>query len=141
MSTDRKKQLRRLELHWADVPASHVRGREYRNSDSGNPRPWLIVSVQGTQLFGMVVAVPLTTSLGRLDDPGVENFRLLIPRDAVTRAPSDSGELLDRVALCDQLRSLSVDRFRATSRLGKLKNDWAPYIEEKIRNVLGMDDE
>jgi mRNA-degrading endonuclease toxin of MazEF toxin-antitoxin module len=131
--------LRRWEIYWVDVPASQTQGREYRNGEPDNARPWLVVSDPRTQRGGVVLAVPLTTKLARANDRGSEDFRVEIRPDEVTTTPSDRGDITTSVAACDHLRSLSIKRFR--SRLGKLKNTSAPLIEQAIRNALGMDDD
>lgn len=144
-SSSRRKPLRRWELHWADVPPQHSVGREQRNSDdarnqAGRVRPWLIVSDPRIQQGGVVVAVPLTSVDKRADDAGLQDFRVRIPAGEITQAPDDIGTPVDTVALCDHVRSMAVERFHPPSRLGKLKNSFAPFIELALRDVLGLDD-
>lgn len=129
--------MKRGEIHWASVPAEHVKGQEQHNHEGDGPRPYLIVSddrIQGRTL--VVVACPLSTSAK--DEPRLESFRLPITPDMVDTTPTDRGTLKPALLLCEQVRVMSRERFPQPSRLGKLKSGSMAEVDLKLSAALGL---
>lgn len=134
----KKRKPRRGEVYWADIPHSHTRPPEFGNSTHGGKRTWLIVSDDDLARMGCVTAIPLTGTLAMLQPDNVD-YRVSVAPEHMIQVSSDSGEIVDRIALCDQMRAMSTSRFG--HRHGRLTNERIPYIEAAMRNVLGLDDE
>ena len=126
-----RRRPRRFEVHWVDVPENGTRGTEYRNSDSGGPRAWVVISEEQTQQAGIVIAVPLTTS-----QRPMSGYLVDVRAEDIIQVPGDDRTPVDAFACCDHIRALSVTRFR--SRLGKLRPTLRGLIEEAVMRALGL---
>ncbi len=129
--------LRRGEIHRGSVPPDHTVGSEQHDHDGVVGRPYLIVSDGRLESrLEVVVACPLSTSVRA--DPAAAPFRLELTPDMVDRTPDDVRDLKPTTVLCDQIRVMSVDRFRTPSRVGKLKPALMAQIESRLQALLNL---
>lgn len=107
------KSILPADIVWIDMPSSHTRGSEQQKQ-----RPWLVVSTkrfnQGP--LGLIIAVPLSSQIALLSVKVPSRVR--VENGHLTYA--DNGlpvqyklQRIDRVALCDQVRTLSEKRILA----------------------------
>jgi mRNA-degrading endonuclease toxin of MazEF toxin-antitoxin module len=131
--------LSRGEIYWASVLPEETKGHE-QNNQKGQPRPWLIVSDGRTMRAGVVVACPLTTKVDKADNMAM--FRFEITPDMVSQAPHDLGVTQPNLLLGEQIRVMSVERFKGKdgrfSRLGKLKPAPMAQVESVLQTVLDL---
>lgn len=96
-----------------------------RGHEQGGTRPALVVSVEAfnTLPLGMVLAVPLTTQ-----SKGFPFHVALRPPEGGVKAPS--------WIRCEDLRGLSVERFR--TRWGAVRPDTLQACAIVLRRLLGL---
>ncbi len=56
----------------------------------------------------------------------------------VDRTPDDVPDLKPTTVLCDQIRVMSVDRFRTPSRVGKLVPALMAQVESRVQAVFNL---
>lgn len=134
--------LRRGEIHWASVTAEQSVGTEERDHDGRLARPWLVVSANhvGTRAK-LFIAIPLSSSASVSGN--LSEFRVLISPDLVLQDPNvDVGECRPTVALCEQMRAMSLDRLvvmrQRSSRLGRLADSALMDVERAMYRALGL---
>jgi mRNA-degrading endonuclease toxin of MazEF toxin-antitoxin module len=97
---------KRGDVYWVQIPKEHIEGSEHRDTDEGNPHPYVILSRDSAndRLNG-VIGVPLSTRLHKAN----KTFRPLIKASELL--PDAGNEMQDSVALCDHIREISLKRF------------------------------
>ncbi|MDQ2913626.1 MAG: type II toxin-antitoxin system PemK/MazF family toxin [Chloroflexota bacterium] len=97
-------------------------------SEQQGVRPVVVVSRQAINGSSQVViVVPCTTYRPQ---------RRVYPSQVVVRAP-EGGLTVDSVALCEQVRALSIDRIIA--RRGQLRVATMHEVDDALRNALELD--
>ena len=99
------------------MPLTHTVGREQQKD-----RPWVVVSEMAfNRRYGLFHAVPLTTKEW---SPEMNHVKVPATFDGI-----------DRVALCEQSRSLSELRIR--SKAGRVDADILNEIRDKVAYIVG----
>ena len=96
-------------------------------SEIQDRHPALIVSVDelNKSPWGLIVVCPITTF--RKSKP----FRLHVPI-----SPPEGGILQNSIIRCDQVKSLSIQRF--SERWGTVKTDTMKNVDFILKKVLGL---
>src|ERR1700730_203873 len=118
----------RGEIYWVNIPRQHTRGTEQFKK-----RSWLIVSTNSIAQLQLVVGVPLTKQTHKRN----RQFRIAILQNDIILEPNSTLEQCERLALTEQVRALSVERFDfpRTARV----TDAAIYaVEAGLKFVLEM---
>ncbi len=120
---DTAKKPRYGDVWWADLDP--VRGHE-----QGRRRPCVVVSVNEFNQIrhGLVWIVPVTGS------PRAHSFTVEVPPSAIPSG--DTGLPKPSMALCHQLRTISVDRL--LTRSGTVSEPTLTEIQARVRLILGM---
>ena len=133
-------RFKRGELHWGSVLEVHHIGTEQHN-EVNRPRPWLIVSDGRTLRRKLVITCPTSRTL----DPGpTPQFRVTIEPGAITTTPDDPGLHEPCMLLVEQVRAMSIDRFKpiqkggGNSRIGKLNPATQARVDRALSLVLGL---
>lgn len=131
--------LRRGDIHWGEVTEAESRGKELRAHDGFGDRPYLIVSDSRMEKkVACVVAVPLSTAAHPVRGD-LEPYRVDLQPSDIVRTPEDVGPVGSSAACCDQVRVMSVERFRKpVSRLGKLTAVKLAEVELRLLNVFNL---
>lgn len=120
---------KRGEIYWVDIPEHHSVGREQFKQ-----RPFVVVSCnQINSANEIVVGVPLSTRTAKKN----RNHRILIPASDMVSSPTQKWKPQDSIALTEQLRALSLERFEQP-RIGKLTPRALAAIELGIAYVLDL---
>jgi mRNA-degrading endonuclease toxin of MazEF toxin-antitoxin module len=119
---------KRGEIYWVLVPAAHTVGTEQQKR-----RPWIIFSDDATVTQSLVIAVPLSLKVHKQN----RQYRILVTEANVLRDPGSSLIPGDRVALTEQIRSLSLDRLEP-QRQGRLTDTALYAVEAGVAFVLAM---
>lgn len=96
-------------------------------SEIQDPHPALVVSVDelNKSPWGLIVVCPITTF--RKDTP----FRL-----HVLISPPEGGIRQDSIIRCDQVKSLSIQRF--SERWGTIETETIQKVDFILKKVLGL---
>ena len=119
----------RGEIYWVNVPRAHTVGTEQFKK-----RPWLIVSTNSIAQLQLVIGVPLTTKIQKRN----RQFRMAILQNDIILEPNSTLEACERVALTEQVRALSVERFDFP-RVARVTDSAIYAIEAGLKFVMEMD--
>ncbi|MGD0271640.1 MAG: type II toxin-antitoxin system PemK/MazF family toxin, partial [Candidatus Sulfotelmatobacter sp.] len=119
----------RGEIYWVNVPRAHTVGTEQFKK-----RPWLIVSTNSIAQLRLVIGVPLTTKIQKRN----RQFRMAILQNDIILEPNSTLEACERVALTEQVRALSVERFDFP-RVARVTDSAIYAIEAGLKFVMEMD--
>jgi len=131
--------MKRGDIYWGSVPPEHSLGHEQHN-EPHKPRPWLIVSTYVLQRGGIVIACPITTT--RNPAPELSRFHIELDDSMIKSSPTDSRLDGGGTVLCEQLRAMSVERFKVTSghpRAGRLTQGPMGDVERAVMDALAVD--
>lgn len=117
--------LKRGQIYW--VSLSDTVDPEFKGVHA-----FVVVSSAAVHKAGLVIAVPTTSQLHQARQP----LRPLLEQAEITPS-SDKPAALDCVALCDNLRSLSVKRL-AGPPCGVLKPSGLVKLEDAMKAALGL---
>jgi mRNA-degrading endonuclease toxin of MazEF toxin-antitoxin module len=97
------------DIHWVEIKKEHVVGHEQYKR-----RPFVVVSrLRINNLGRLVVAVPLSS---QHVDASVTPPWIFVPKGEITRDVESSSEIVDCIALTEQVRAL--DQSRLQEKLG-----------------------
>ncbi len=136
-------KVRRGVLYWVDLPTRHTEGQEYGNhphaDGTESPRPWLVVSAPQLSSRKIALACPASTAAARRYDPQRTYdayYRVLVEETDIKRVPGARGVPRRTVILCDQVRVMSLDRFRQP--LGQVEEHVMDQVDLALMTALDL---
>lgn len=136
---------RRGDIWWVNFPLLECVGSEQRNDRpvvilSVKPIPAMVVSADQVNeaLPRIVHVVPLTSPKDRKIDKFTMQFRFLIRETDKIHETGTNGFHGDSIALTEQTRCISTERFLDKQRVARLKTEMIAEIESGVRFVLGI---
>lgn len=136
---------RRGDIWWVDFPFLECVGSEQRDK-----RPAVILSVKPIHIMvvsadqvnealpRIVHVVPLTSQIDGKINGFSRQFRFLIRESDKIDEPGTRGCRGDSIALTEQTRCISTERFLDKRRVARLKTEMIAEIESGVRFVLGI---
>lgn len=126
-----KPKPQRGDIYWLEIKKEQTLG-----SEQYGYRPWLVVSANSIHGLPVVVAVPLTSELHKIE--GARQFRILIPEKEKIQEPGHTkGCPGESLALTEQVRVLSAERL-PPQRAARLTERALGAVEAGIAFVLDI---
>jgi mRNA-degrading endonuclease toxin of MazEF toxin-antitoxin module len=119
---------RRGDVYWVKIPQHHTVG-----SEQYKRRPWLILSADGISYLPVVIGVPLSLETRKKN----RQFRISILQTDMILEAGHTLVVGERVALCEQVRCLSVERLE-DKRQARLTDNALYAVEAGIAFVLDV---
>lgn len=118
---------------------------ESKGSEQEGKRPVVVLSVKPLHVLVMSVdsvneALPICTvvPLSSVSTKANRQFRILIPESQKVPEVGTRGCPGESVALTEQTRCVSIERFLDQKRVARLKTEAIAAVEAGVRFVLGM---
>lgn len=140
LSTPKRITPCRGDIWWVDFPHFESKGSEQEKKRpaivlSPKPTDVIVVSTDGmNQAIPTCIVVPLSSVVEKQN----RHSRILIPETQKVPEPGTKGCSGESLALTEQMRCVSIERFLDTKRVAKLKTEAIAAVEAGIRFVLGM---
>lgn len=121
-------QVRRGDVYWVNIPKHHIVG-----SEQYKRRPWLIVSANEISYLPILIGVPLSFEIRKKN----RQFRIGILQTDIILEAGHTLDIGERVALCEQLRCLSIDRLEG-KRQARITDTALYAVEAGVAFVLDI---